>query len=762
MATCKVLVVAGGGGGGDSATYVGGGGGGGGLIYDDSFTLEAGLYNVVVGAGGSGNDSGSGSQGGDGGNSSFDSLVAIGGGGGGADSANGRNGGSGGGCGGNSGNTTIGGTGTVDQGNNGKSNFNGGGGGGAGGLPSNGTGGIGLTYDISGTNVTYSAGGSTTSSPSGSSGTPNTGTGGDAGNPSYNGGSGIVIIRYTTADFSAYSIRGGTKTTSGSDTIHTFTSSGQLIVALLTSPKITSIEAWGAGGTAVDTPSDRGAGGGGGGAYASISNLYLDPLTEYTIPITVGSASDSDFGGIVKAVKGSNSQFGIPYAGGQGGQASACIGDVVFSGGNGGNGNNTYDTGAGGGGAAGPDGDGQSATSPSGSTPTDGAAGDDGLGGAGGTSVTLVGEDDSLGGGGGRGSADGTAGNDGGFPGGGAGGGNGGIAYGGDGVVVIKYVTTSFGTCTGGTKTVDGIYTIHTFTSSGDFVVPAVSLPTVTTQAVSSIGTNTATANGNITSTGGNLNDIRGVVYSTTSHSAPGNVAPSSSGYESKVEETVGSYGTGAFTESLAGLTSRQTYYVRAYSHNVAGYSYGSEVSFTCLGFTNPANIYASDNTYTTLAAISGVLTVEVSKDAGVNWQTPKTVTFTSSDSVQTCGNGSTELWGSTFTRADMVDANFRIRLSHNGISQVYKTFGFTTGTDILTGLEVAIEGKYASSTLSLDHLKVRIYYGTSVLPVQAGSQAFASNGRKAGEGVGAGTGVLVFYDGSNWIACDSGGIVAA
>jgi len=178
--------------------------------------------------------------------------------------------------------------------------------------------------------------------------------------------------------------------------------------------------------------------------------------------------------------------------------------------------------------------------------------------------------------------------------------------------------------------------------------------------------------------------------------------------------------------------------------------------------FTNPANAYASDNTYTTLAATSGILTVEISKDAGVNWQTPETVTFTGSDSLQTCGDGSTELWGTSWTRADMIDANFRVRLTHGNYSQIYKTFGFATGTDILTGIEIAIEAKYATATISIDLLEVKIYYGTSVLPIQAGSQIYASDGRKAGEGAGVGTGVLVFYDGSNWIACDTGATVAA
>ena len=63
-------------------------------------------------------------------------------------------------------------------------------------------------------------------------------------------------------------------------------------------------------------------------------------------------------------------------------------------------------------------------------------------------------------------------------------------------------------------------------------------------------------------------------------------------------------------------------------------------------------------------------------------------------------------------------------------------------------------------SNIYVDHIRIKIYYGTSTLPIQAGSQVYASDGRKAGEGVGSGTGVLSFYDGANWIACDTGATV--
>lgn len=59
--------------------------------------------------------------------------------------------------------------------------------------------------------------------------------------------------------------------------------------------------------------------------------------------------------------------------------------------------------------------------------------------------------------------------------------------------------------------------------------------------------------------------------------------------------------------------------------------------------------------------------------------------------------------------------------------------------------------------------LKVKSYT-VAGLPAAgtAARVAFASNGRKAGEGGGAGTGVLVFDDGTAWRACDTGATVAA
>ncbi len=275
--TVRVLAVGGGGGGGFNT---GGGGGGGGYQYDASHVIAVQAYSVTVGAGGTGGTP-SVPAATNGSNSVFNTIIAIGGGAGGSGSnpQAGSNGGSGG---GGAQSTAAGGTGS--QGNNGGSGaqspstiYLGGGGGGAGATGGNantgtataGSGGAGIANTISGSSVTYAGGGGggayNASSiagtggaggggngatgilyQSGSSGTANTGGGGggNAGTSGSgtgtggNGGSGIVIISYPTGLLTA---SGGAISTSGGNTIHTFTSNGIFTVgAIATAPTVTS------------------------------------------------------------------------------------------------------------------------------------------------------------------------------------------------------------------------------------------------------------------------------------------------------------------------------------------------------------------------------------------------------------------------------------------------------------------------------------------------------------------------------------------
>jgi len=249
------LVVAGGGGGGGLRA---GGGGAGGYRTGTASLDTNSIYTVTVGAGGTGGNGGAAASGVQGSSSAFFSTTSAGGGGGaGANVGGGSSGGSGGGGADGSG---AGGSGNTpstspSQGNNGGtgyesgSNRGGGGGGGASAVGATatgggaGNGGVGTTSSISGTSVTRAGGGGGGSwnLPTGSggsggggdgggnSGTANLGGGGGGGNNSGSttggsGGSGVVIISYAgTQQFG-----GGVVTFSGSNTIHTFTSSGYL------------------------------------------------------------------------------------------------------------------------------------------------------------------------------------------------------------------------------------------------------------------------------------------------------------------------------------------------------------------------------------------------------------------------------------------------------------------------------------------------------------------------------------------------------
>lgn len=265
----EYLIVGGGGGaGGDN----GGGGGAGGFRFNGSknFPVIAGVsYTVTVGTGGVGGSNSPGTSpspnsggpvGASGGESVFSTITSAGGGGGGSSSSPGANGGSGGGGGqngtGGSGNTPSV---SPSQGNNGGNSTSGtgggAGGGGAGAAGSNtsgggSNGGTGAASSITGSSVTYAGGGGggedqNTSGNNGSGGSGGGGNGGGSGAQTGSagsnglggggggggqngsatggrGGSGIVIIRRATADSTTTS---GSVTTSGTDTIHTFTSS---------------------------------------------------------------------------------------------------------------------------------------------------------------------------------------------------------------------------------------------------------------------------------------------------------------------------------------------------------------------------------------------------------------------------------------------------------------------------------------------------------------------------------------------------------
>lgn len=92
-----------------------------------------------------------------------------------------------------------------------------------------------------------------------------------------------------------------------------------------------------------------------------------------------------------------------------------------------------------------------------------------------------------------------------------------------------------------------------------------------------------------------------------------------------------------------------------------------------------------------------------------------------------------------------------------------------TDGLELVTGGATRLRvgnGVGLAEFLITASLPMRQYVGTVAalngLALAAGTTAYATNGRKAGEGAGAGTGVLAFRDASNWIACDTGAVLSA
>jgi hypothetical protein len=274
------LVIAGG---ASGANQHGGGGGagglrtsygstsGGGASAEPTLSLTTGTsYSLTVGDGGAGVTwVGANLAGNNGYDSVFNNITSIGGGGGSsyATQTIPSSGGSGGGGGSQAVSAQTGASGEPGQGYAGGSGFTGGtpypggGGGGAGGLGGNATTGVGgnggdglqndITVTTTGTGPYYAGGGGSATYGSGTPGTggsgiggagkytnsngnpgnPQTGSGGggtNGGFPSGSGGSGIVILRYATADVASYTTTGLTPTED------TTTISGQTILSFTT------------------------------------------------------------------------------------------------------------------------------------------------------------------------------------------------------------------------------------------------------------------------------------------------------------------------------------------------------------------------------------------------------------------------------------------------------------------------------------------------------------------------------------------------
>lgn len=124
---------------------------------------------------------------------------------------------------------------------------------------------------------------------------------------------------------------------------------------------------------------------------------------------------------------------------------------------------------------------------------------------------------------------------------------------------------------------------------------PSISIPYSET-----VNSTTAKLGGTITSINGASVTERGIYYSTINGFTP-------PGQGTKVSETSGPYGTGAFNETVSGLSAATHYYFKAFATNSAGTSYTSQGDYIYYNGSNPfqylytpyANQFATTGFYT-------------------------------------------------------------------------------------------------------------------------------------------------------------------
>jgi len=158
------------------------------------------------------------------------------------------------------------------------------------------------------------------------------------------------------------------------------------------------------------------------------------------------------------------------------------------------------------------------------------------------------------------------------------------------------------------------------------FTTTAVSLATVITTVVSVVGT-TAVVSGNITADGGASITARGICWGLSANPTVNN------------NKTTEGTGPGTFTSTITGLSSGETYHVRAYATNSAGVTYGNEESFLTQGEKPTAimhSVYLPSGTEANLYGLVNpkLLETTITFEYGLTTSYGQTVTATESPLV--------------------------------------------------------------------------------------------------------------------------------
>ena len=217
----------------------------------------------------------------------------------------------------------------------------------------------------------------------------------------------------------------------------------------------------------------------------------------------------------------------------------------------------------------------------------------------------------------------------------------------------------------------------------------AQSLPTVTTNAVTSISQIRATGGGNVTSNGGATITNRGIVWSTTQNPTITLTTKTSRGKGPNVD------GLGDVVDYLTPLQPTTTYYVRAYATNSVGTAYGNQVTFTTSSFVSGRKYYISSSTGNNN---------NNGTSPSTPWQTMH-VLFT-----KNTGNNATFQPGDTvcFKRGEVFSEG-----SYDSYSMVYWDNRPNTGSD-----SANFPQYFTASSGTKDHPIVITNYGDTTLPL--------------------------------------------
>ena len=222
------------------------------------------------------------------------------------------------------------------------------------------------------------------------------------------------------------------------------------------------------------------------------------------------------------------------------------------------------------------------------------------------------------------------------------------------------------------------------------FTTTAVSLPTVSTSAVTSITSTTAISGGNVTDDGGSSVTAKGVCWST------------STGPTTSDNTTSNGTGLGSFTSNLSGMSPGTTYYVRAYATNSAGTAYGNELSFTTDAILPTVTTTAVSSITATSAVSGGNVTNDGGASVtvrGVCWST--SASPTTADNTTSSGAG-TGIFTSSMTSLSPGTTYYVRAYATNSVGTAYgNQVSFTTNIQLPTLTTIAVSSVTSTSAVS-------------------------------------------------------------